>query len=438
MSHRISDETAKNIAIVARYLKDHPEFSLRRIEEELGIYHTTISRYRKWINSGDIVVDFGHGNGEPVTIKQGGLSVEVQNQSKVASEKTVDVQTTKDLHQSTEEKLRSILAQVPVLEATPRSYLPDNADNSEAVVMLDISDVHAGQKIRREDVSGINEYNPDIFIKRGERLLERTWKIVRAQRQCIGDLTTLHINWIGDIIDGEGIYRGQERDIVSGGWEQIIRPDCGDWFAHTFLPGLLDCGFKTIINHCVRGNHGRLGRPGALASTTNLDLMFYDHMMHRTSQRANQISWLIATGTDQYYRLFGRIHMVSHGESIKGWAGIPWYGVNRFFNSASRQWSTNIWALHLGHHHRSISIPTENSGFIAVGGCWSGVSELAANVMRAGDLPCQSIRFLDKEHGLISEHRIWLADPTTLPEGEGILTPCFDAPIEPAWNTHQE
>ena len=85
---------------------------------------------------------------------------------------------------------------VPVIDFTPRPLPKHKKSNNKEIAVLNINDVHIGR------------YPIDVLEKKADELVNSAIRIVEIQRQG-ADISELVINFVGDIVDGDGIFPAQ-------------------------------------------------------------------------------------------------------------------------------------------------------------------------------------------------------------------------------------
>ena len=117
------------------------------------------------------------------------------------------------------------------------------------------SDDHVGEKVDPAWVQGISAYSPDIFK---ERLQAWAHKIItfRDQDKASLGLNKLVINFLGDIVTGEQIFRGQSFFIDFSAVDQLFYA-FGEYMKVILA---LAQHFPEIQIYAVQGNHGKIGR----------------------------------------------------------------------------------------------------------------------------------------------------------------------------------
>jgi len=298
--------------------------------------------------------------------------------------------------------------------------LPDyKLEEHEEVAFLDVSDVHMGSSVDPEEVGNVAHYDENICFARMQVLMAKLQNIVEQQRKGGAIIKRVVINFLGDIVDGEDIYRGHARNVSVFTNDQLFK--LGDrWPARFFEP--IQKLFDRVDCYCVYGNHGRLGRKGDMSSTANLDHFLYLLWKMRYKERDQKIAFHISKGPWLAYRELGRVHIIAHGDTVKGYNGIPFYGLSRLMSNYQNMIGHPVFALHIGHFHSPVSIPTGRGGRLSINGAWPGGSDFSINKLSTASLPSQWLRFLN-HRGVCSEWNLELDNAVLLPTRDGALTP---------------
>jgi hypothetical protein len=168
------------------------------------------------------------------------------------------------------------------------------------------------------------------------------------------EITNLNIIFLGDIVDGEGVYPSQSVSLELNADEQI------DYALNRFTLMLdrYDEHFEHINAYCVRGNHGRTSKFNS--EQTNYDVMFYKQLASafRKERKYN------FTIYDEWFgipNICGNDIMLHHGDTIKMYQSIPLYGiVQKNMRWLTGGLPTTYTAMLMGHFHTSYSMTWNN------------------------------------------------------------------------------
>ncbi len=346
------------------------------IEEYKEKYKELIDLYNQGLPIGDIAVKLNR-NKDTIKkrISQGrklGIFSEYKLQPKKSPKELLkDKDERRLLQQEIKEKSRTELIIDSVKEAIIPFQLYDNInyksvgnkkEEEEAVLVL--SDVHVG-KIT-------NTYNPEVFKERLNKVNTGLLRIIELLRNGY-KIETLNIILAGDIVDGEGIYPTQAMSINQGALKQVFHIGVPE-FSNMFV-NLLKY-FKKIKIHCVRGNHGRVGR--FADETSNWDLALYE-ACKATTQNYKNIEWNISYNWENRFKIYDRTFLVVHGHQIKMALNIPHYGVT----SKGMRWQGSMGHfdyLVMGHFH-AIQICEWNDWSYLMNGTFSTNDEFSEEVI---------------------------------------------------------
>lgn len=201
---------------------------------------------------------------------------------------------------------------------TPKTKLSPQ----ESVLL--ISDSHIGLAVIEDEVGGLGQYNVQIFRKRLDGLITSVRNITELHRTN-HPLDTIHVIFLGDIVHGSN--------------------DAGKWgFLHTeqtvvdqvfeacqqFTLALLTLRqfYKNVKVYGCSGNHGRVGQKGMEKLFVNWDYIIYKWIESSLS-RQEGISFDFPKSPFHTIDVFGKRLLITHGDNIKSWLGIPFYGLNR-------------------------------------------------------------------------------------------------------------
>jgi hypothetical protein len=290
------------------------------------------------------------------------------------------------------EKLPKVVPMVPKYPKQPTNH------NRYEVAMLDISDVHLGKKIDYRDTAGICEYNTEIFEKQCKLLIEAVNEIMEVQRTGGIKINNLYINMLGDLVDGELIYKGHQSQVEYGIHDQIAKH--GEFFMQNVLIPLSSI-FHKIYIIAVNGNHGRIGGyKDGYDKKANFDGILVRQWESRLKHLGDTYQFRISDSPYLMYELLGKLHLLSH-KSCSTSARSPQLGMERYLSNIGSLNRRIIDYLHLAHYHRDIKF-SSNFAEIISNGSWLGPTEFTVGELGAGDYPFQ--RF----YGLNERHITWI------------------------------
>jgi len=306
--------------------------------------------------------------------------------------------------------------QVPNFIVRKSQYRPETA-------MLELGDMHYGEKIHKSDVANIGEYNARICAKRVDILRDSIHEIIDIQRSKI-PIDTLDINALGDIVTGEDIYLGQARSIDLNLTEQTV--EGAHMIAEKLLLPLCKL-FKKVRFRGVYGNHGRPSKPGQFHPRTNFDYLLYMFLKVMLKNQTN-LEFMISECNMMLYKLSeapNYTHLISHGSEVNSWMGIPFYGIQRDHGKYMSLFDMPIHYMHMGHFHNAAKLDIPHGEQI-VNGTFVGGSELSIVKMKTKSQPKQLFFGFNATRGITWRYDVILDKQIPLEiDEQGVYTPLY-------------
>ena len=264
--------------------------------------------------------------------------------------------------------------------------------HQEEIALLKFSDSHVGKKTVT--------YNPRVFIERLENLKKAIMKIITPLR-TIREIKKLVIVFEGDIIDAESIYPGQAVDGIS---ETILTQIFGTTVPelHNFLLFCLD-NFEEVECHCVKGNHGKLNAAKWSSSkSTNWDLVVYK-VLEAVTKNQDRLKWnIIENDWKVIFKIFNHGFLACHGDMIKSYMNLPFYGMIRQATRWQSAYSSKIWIEHFlfAHFHSAVAGIRFNQVNIYVNGPFVTDDEFAEEKLGVTSVPEQVLLGVHPKYGV--------------------------------------
>ncbi len=275
--------------------------------------------------------------------------------------------TMSDLSQSIIDKIKTedLLVDVP--------YEQPFEGKQEEVAHLMLSDMHVGKKnsfLNYETGETEETYNTNTCISEANTLVKGIHEIIRLLSPTY-NIDTINIFSLGDLIDNDFIYKGQQFyvDIHSG--DQL-------WTGFKIISDILNSMkkvFKNINYISVPGNHGRV-TPRYEASPSSrswdyhlgkiLDVAFKDDP---------RVNFTIPDSWFTVHKTYDWKYFLHHGNSVFSWMSMPYYGITR--QSKARKVEMNYDIECIGHFHQRMTIPIGGSNYVLVNGAWIPKDEFA-------------------------------------------------------------
>ena len=288
----------------------------------------------------------------------------------------------------------------------------DSTHKDQDLVLL-FGDCQLGEKIQVKE-TGYKPYNIDIFKQRLDFLYESVMNITDRHRKDF-NIPNLNIFMLGDIVEGSKIFRGQGSRIETDEVEQMFE---GQEMISNFLRSLAR-NYDHISVPCVYGNHGRVAdRKDQDLGYVNWDYLVYRNMKQILSGVKN-IDIKVDKSWWRIEEVGGWKFHMEHGDRIKRYMQIPWYGAerndNRTFKMMSdigkeigKDYAYDYYVF--GHHH----VPWEcdaNRGERICNGTFSSGNPYAMRDLKVTARPTQKLFGVHPEVGISFRYNIRLDLP---------------------------
>lgn len=284
-------------------------------------------------------------------------------------------------------------------------YIKPTVKGKSEVAKLMISDVHVGKLVDPSETGGLGHYNMDVFAERLENLKRSVTDILSIHSKAY-TIEKLVIDWLGDIVDGESIYRGQPHHLDADLTQQILTA------ANEFsgFVGYLSQLVPEVECVAVYGNHGRVGRKGESKGHVNFDYLLYHFMAERLANYEN-VSWKIPKAWFTIEDTLGHGFLIQHGDAIRSWNGIPWYGLQRANNKLTKVFTSQgkrFRYMEVGHMHNPAEIDTPD-GELLMNGSWPGGDDYSLKQLSTMTRPRQKIFGVNERYGKTWSYNIDLS-----------------------------
>lgn len=289
------------------------------------------------------------------------------------------------------------LAAVTVPDFTPP--VKDNRTKGEEIAVLFASDYQLGKRTPT--------YNSEVCEERVREYCARVAKLVDIQR-LDHPVKRAAIFVLGDIVEGELIFPGQSHLIDTSLYRQVTID------GPRILGGLVRWAasfFEQVDVYAVPGNHGHLGGRARkeMHPESNADRMLYQIVSQLTEDLSN-VKWHISEDWWLTADLGeGSKFLLLHGDQVRGYNGIPWYGWMRKVMA----WSTlaRIWPdmqfdhVAAGHFHTPVSLYL-NSRRVWINASTESHNPYALEQLAAAGEPAQWLLFSRPGRGVTAEYLV--------------------------------
>jgi len=299
---------------------------------------------------------------------------------------------------------------IPPVPNPPKQKALRNRDPEVAVI--NVADIQLG-KLTPDYNSEVAEHRMDVY---GDKVLS----LIELQRG-IAPINEAHIWLLGDIVEGEDIFSGQQWLIDSSLYEQSMVN--GPRILANLIRKVLASVDKVYVRGVI-GNHGRIGKKGQYHPETNTDRMAY--FVTRTiltpEIEAGRVDWFHAepgnTGERGWYTVahVGEYSsLLIHGDQFTGSLGVPWYGIQKMVPKWSVMGNDDklpfepFQDVDFGHWHQPMNWTINGIG-VRCSGSPESYNDYALEQLAGAGRPSQRMRFVDPKGGHVTAEypEVWL------------------------------
>lgn len=302
------------------------------------------------------------------------------------------------------ETFRQYLQAMPAPELPPKRKIKKKPSKEEALLLF--SDAQIGQKVSLEETNGLGYYDIHVFKKRMQKLVDHIKYYTHIQ-SAINPITKLNIFMLGDNVEGINIFKGQIHHLDVLIVDQFFE---GIKTISKALIQLLD-DFEEIEIWGIVGNHGRMGRKGENPTYINWDFLLYKTLEMMLVNYKDKIKWNIPLSNWTIAEIRNNSFLLLHGDTIKAWNGLPYYGIDRADSRLTAMLSAHgkkYRYLCMGHHHNPADIDSPGGEKI-LNGTMVGGSSFSINQLHTSSRPSQWF-FGVNDRGISWRYKILLDD----------------------------
>lgn len=278
----------------------------------------------------------------------------------------------------------------------------DKRTKAEETAVLLLSDWQLGK--------ATPSYSSDICAERIELLQQKAARIVAVQR-ADHPVKRIALMLLGDMIEGELIFPGQAYQIDSSLFRQVAVD------GPKILGGMVRwaaANFEKVDVFAVPGNHGHLGGRAwkEMHPESNGDRMLYQ-ISYQLTENLPNVTWSIAKDWWQVADLGEKCRfLLLHGDQVRGWAGIPWYGWTKkilAWGSLSKIWSDMDFDHVLAGHFHTPTNMYVNGPRVWINASTESHNPYALEQLAAAGEPAQYLFFVKPGQGVTAEHLVNLS-----------------------------
>jgi hypothetical protein len=260
--------------------------------------------------------------------------------------------------------------------------------------VLHLTDWHIGSVQDASEVEGFNEYSPEIAQARLDGLgtSVMNWIALNRNTYTINELVLLVT---GDLISGD-IH--DELRITNAYPTPMQAVTAGSMLAST--TAMLAPHFERVrVEFVTADNHARLTKkPQAKEAGMNTHNYVVGWTARQLLENLTNVQFNLYPMIEKSVDVQGWRYLLMHGNQIKGWAGFPYYGVERQVGREAQhrmnmEDAVKFHKIVLGHFHAPLNHPK-----YMIGGSLSGTDAYDHAAGRHAT-PSQSAWLVHPKHG---------------------------------------
>lgn len=255
---------------------------------------------------------------------------------------------------------RDVEEAIVALDPDPIEYKQPTKDPkvlSPCSAVAQHSDGHLGKVQDADEVEGFNMVNPDITIERSMRFMRGflEWVFIHRSSYRINEAVILST---GDHISGD-IH--DDLRVTNAYPAPVQTVEAGKLFSdmiHYIAPHFE----KVRIEYVTEDNHSRLTRkPQAREAGLNTFNYIVAHIAKQRLKKHKNVEFNIYPKYSELVKVQNQRYLITHGHEVKGWAGFPYYGIERKAGrEAIRRMMSNLNKFDkiiMGHWHSPLTHP---------------------------------------------------------------------------------
>ena len=269
-------------------------------------------------------------------------------------------------------------AAVRAADPFPRFIYASPQDSKSLIVpTLMLSDWHIGEVIQEDETEGFNKFNYQVAEDRIFGIVDSFLKWVGAARK-IYNIKTVSILGLGDWVSGNihaELLATNEFPLP------VQTAKAGLLFGEVLVR--ISQHFDIVeVSEVGADNHGRLQpKPQAKQKAANSMSFLVHTIANQYSEKQGNIRVEEAAGIKMVTEIANHKFLLEHGDTVKAYMGIPYYGMNRERGREAMKRMGTLQEFNymgLGHWH----VPGFVEGCVIVNGSLSGTSEFDHSVGR--------------------------------------------------------
>jgi len=292
------------------------------------------------------------------------------------------------------DELNKVVIPIKPLPKAPRIKRTKNLIQESVVALL--SDEHADQIVLPHQVGGLERYGFPIALRRAEEYVDT---IIKFTQKTLSNykFDTLWILANGDHTSGE-IHKAVDHSQ----YRNALRNSLAVGQMHALIFRDLASYFKEIKVIYISGNHGRR----SLKKDYHGAHDNWDYLVAETARahclNIKNIEFKIPDSFSTCVEIERHGFYITHGDEIRSWNSIPWYGIERKTRRLIALTATQNKRIHyfcFGHFH-SPATQSVLDGETIINGAWVATDPYAFEKLSVFSEPSQWLMGVHRNHGI--------------------------------------
>ena len=201
----------------------------------------------------------------------------------------------------------------------------ESRGGTPVVPCLHLTDLHIGAVQDPNEIEGFNAYSPEISERRLTDLTTRWLKWTDYQRKAytINDATIIIT---GDLISGD--IHEELRN--TNAYPSPVQVAEAARMVSSLIAQIAPYFHSVTVHFVSEDNHARLTKkPQAKEAGMNSLNYLVGKMIEAYVKDLSNVRMNIYPMLEKVVNVNDRLYLITHGHTVKGWMGVPWYGVER-------------------------------------------------------------------------------------------------------------
>jgi hypothetical protein len=296
---------------------------------------------------------------------------------------------------------------VSPLEPLPEVRKLSDPKRVKETLVMHLSDMHADEEVHPHMVGGLERYGLDVATCRAEKYVDT---VIKFTQQTLANyqFDNLVILSYGDHTSGE-IHGG----VSHSSYQNMFRNALAIGQLQALMIRDLAPYFKKIDVLCLPGNHGRrTPKKEYNGPWNNWDYLISEIARLHCGDLKN-VAFQIPECFSVCLDIEGHQFYIAHGDDIKSWNSIPFYGIERKTRRLvalhHAMTDTKVRYFVFGHFHM-LSTMSDLNGETIINGAWIGTSPYGYESFSGYRDPQQLLHGVHPDYGITWRLNVRLKD----------------------------